>query len=171
MEQNRRNVIDVLTQDHREVEDMFAELARETDPEERRRIADDVTIELVRHAVAEEMHLYPAVRQYVTDGDEIADKELADHAEVERLLKELGKTDPATPDFDTLVRRLVENVTSHVQDEEGNLFPALAKYTTHDDLLDLGEKVQSAKAAGDRKWSVRLPLAAMPFPVGVGLTA
>jgi hemerythrin superfamily protein len=147
MAENRRSVIDILTQDHREVEDMFAELTTESDPEVRRRIADDVTIELVRHAVAEEMHLYPAVRQYVPDGDAIADKELSDHAEVERVLKELEKTDPAAAaDFDTLVRRLVEDVTTHVQDEEGNLFPALAKHATPDDLLKLGEKIQSAKA-------------------------
>ncbi|WP_188194779.1 hemerythrin domain-containing protein [Nonomuraea sp. SYSU D8015] len=147
MAENRRSVIEILTQDHREVEDMFTQLTAETDPEKRRRIADDVTIELVRHAIAEEMHLYPAVRRHVPDGDAIADKELSDHAEIERVLKELEKMDTATgADFDTLVRRLVEDVTSHVRDEESNLFPALARHATPDDLLELGKKVESAKA-------------------------
>ncbi|RVX41360.1 hemerythrin HHE cation binding domain-containing protein [Nonomuraea polychroma] len=125
---------------------MFAQLTTETDPQARRRIADAVTIELVRHSVAEEMHLYPAVRQYVPNGDAIADKELSDHAEVERVLNELEKTDTAAAaDFDALVRRLVADVTSHVQDEENNLFPALAEHAASENLLELGQKVQSAK--------------------------
>lgn len=145
MAENRSNVIDVLTHDHREVEEMFGELTAASDPSERRRIADDVTIELVRHSVAEEMYLYPAVRRHVPDGDAIADKEISEHAEVERVLKELEKTDAANADFDTLVRRLIDDVTAHVQEEEGKLFPRLVEHTSPEDLLSLGEQVQSAK--------------------------
>lgn len=145
MAENRRNVIDVLMHDHREVEQMFGELTSTTDPSERRRIADDVTIELVRHSVAEEMYLYPAVRRHVPDGDSIADKEISEHAEVERVLKELEKTDSDKADFETLVRRLVGDVTAHIQEEEGELFPRLAEHSTPDDLLELGDQVQSAK--------------------------
>jgi hypothetical protein len=39
---DRRDVVEVLTHDHREVEDMFRELTAAADPAERRRIADDV---------------------------------------------------------------------------------------------------------------------------------
>jgi hemerythrin superfamily protein len=145
MAENQRDVIDVLTHDHREVEDMFGELTSVAAPEERRRILDDVTIELVRHAVAEEMYLYPAVRQHIPGGDAIADKEIADHAAVERLLKELEDARPTNADFATLVRRLIDDVSEHVRDEENNLFPQLAKHATANDLLQLGEQVQSAK--------------------------
>jgi hemerythrin superfamily protein len=104
-----------------------------------------VTIELVRHAVAEEMHLYPAVRRHVPDGDTIADKELSDHAEVERVLAELEKADTADGNFTTLIHRLIGDVSEHVRDEENNLFPQLAKHASPEDLLRLGEQVQSAK--------------------------
>jgi hemerythrin superfamily protein len=143
MADERRNVIEVLTRDHREVQDMFGELSAATDPAERRRIADDVTIELVRHSIAEEAHLYPAVREHLPGGGQIADKELADHAEIERVLKELEQSDPANEAFTTLVRRLVQDVTAHVQDD--NLFPKLAAHTTTEQLLELGDKVESAK--------------------------
>jgi hemerythrin superfamily protein len=142
---DRQNVIEVLTRDHREVEEMFGELAQASDGGERRRVADDVTIELVRHSVAEEMHLYPAVRAHVPDGDAIADKELADHAEVERTLKELENADTEDPHFAALTQHLIDEVTRHVQDEENNLFPSLAAHCSPEDLLDLGEQVQSAK--------------------------
>jgi hemerythrin superfamily protein len=146
MSEIRDDVIEILTRDHREVEEMFVEFTDATDPAERRRITDDITIELVRHAIAEEMHLYPAVRQHVPDGDEIADKELSDHAEIEQALKDLEEADVENTDFQAAMRRLTDEVTEHVEDEEHNLFPQLAKYASREELMELGEKVQSAKA-------------------------
>ena len=146
MADHREDVIEILTRDHREVESMFDEFTGATEPAERRRIADDITIELVRHAIAEEMHLYPAVRRHVPDGDEIADKELSDHAGIERALKDLEEADAEDAEFDASMRRLIEEVTGHVEDEENRLFPQLAKYSAPEDLLELGDKVKSAKA-------------------------
>jgi hemerythrin superfamily protein len=60
MAQDDRDVIELLTHDHREVESMFDKLTAVIDPGERRQIADQITIELVRHSVAEEQYLYPA---------------------------------------------------------------------------------------------------------------
>lgn len=145
MGDEKRDVIEVLTHDHREVEEMFDELAAAADADERRRITDDVTIELVRHSIAEEAYLYPAVRKVVPDGDQIADREISEHAEVERILKELEQVDAAHESFNTLVNRLIENVSAHVEDEEGNLFPKLAEHADADKLVELGDKVQSAK--------------------------
>jgi hemerythrin superfamily protein len=145
MADDQRDVVEVLTHDHREVEEMFGELTGATDPGERRRIVDDITIELVRHAIAEEMYLYPAVRRVVPDGDTIADKEISDHSEIERALKDLEKADADDAGFDALTRRLIDDVRGHVQDEENTLFPLLAEHTTKDDLLKLGEQVQTAK--------------------------
>ncbi|TDD21570.1 hemerythrin domain-containing protein, partial [Actinomadura sp. KC06] len=145
MGDEKRDVIEVLKHDHREVEEMFDDLAATTDADERRRITDDVTIELVRHSIAEEIYLYPAVREIVPDGDQIADREIGEHAEVERILKELERLDAAHESFNTLVNRLIENVSAHVEDEEGNLFPKLAEHADADQLMKLGDKVQSAK--------------------------
>ena len=53
-----------LMTDHREVEEMFARI-RQAMPgggQELRDVVDEVTIELVRHSIAEEEYLYPAVR-------------------------------------------------------------------------------------------------------------
>ena len=66
---------------------------------ERRRLLDQLTIELVRHSVDEEEYLYPAVREHLENGDALADKELADHARVEQLLKDLQTTDADDLEF------------------------------------------------------------------------
>ncbi|MFI1508905.1 hemerythrin domain-containing protein [Streptomyces sp. NPDC020597] len=140
------NVIQELTADHREVDELFAQIEAlpEGDPR-RRELADRLTMELIRHSVAEEEHLYPTVRRYVDGGDDLADKELADHAEVENMLKELEECRPGDGRFDALLLRLKNSVTAHVRDEETRLFPMLADVCSADALEGLGEKVRSAK--------------------------
>ncbi|WP_042373239.1 hemerythrin domain-containing protein [Streptacidiphilus neutrinimicus] len=140
------NVIHELTVDHREVEEMFDRFnALPPGHPGRRDIADEFTIELVRHSVAEEIHLYPAVRQHVIGGDQLADREIADHAKAEQLLKKLEGLDIHQAEFDTTAAQLITEVTAHVADEEQNLFPALAAACTGPELDELGEKVRSAK--------------------------
>lgn len=140
------NVIQELTADHREVDALFAQIEAlpPADPE-RRELADRITVELVRHSVAEEQYLYPTVRRYVDDGDDLADEEIAEHGEVERMLKELEDCRPGDGRFDALITGLRNSVTAHVDDEENRLFPLLAEVCSATALEDLGEKVRSAK--------------------------
>ncbi|MFJ8622235.1 hemerythrin domain-containing protein [Kitasatospora sp. NPDC093550] len=140
------NVINELMTDHREVEEMFARVqALPAGDERRREVAEQFTIELVRHSVAEEQYLYPAVREHVPGGDALADKEIADHASVERLLKDLEGVDSGDARFGVLVERVISEVTAHIQDEERNLFPALADACPPARLDELGEQVRRAK--------------------------
>ncbi|MGA5168741.1 MULTISPECIES: hemerythrin domain-containing protein [Streptomyces] len=140
------DVITELSNDHEEVEELFATIEELPSGDGRRKhFADQVTIELVRHSVAEEACLYPAVRQHVPGGDALADKELADHAAAERIMKDLEGCEADDPQFDVLVNRLMAEIRSHVTDEENNLFPRLREACSADVLGELGEKVRQAK--------------------------
>ncbi|MET8677144.1 hemerythrin domain-containing protein [Streptomyces sp. NPDC004647] len=140
------DVIDELTSDHREVDELFERIQAATPRNsERKRLVDQLTIELVRHSVAEEMHLYPAVRKHLTGGDTIANKEIADHARVEELLKDLEGRQADDENFDQLVASLKTEVTAHVQDEETHLFVQLRQACSEETLEELGEKVRRAK--------------------------
>ncbi|MEU0102638.1 hemerythrin domain-containing protein [Streptomyces sp. NPDC006267] len=140
------NVIAELTTDHREVDELFARIeSQPVGDEQRRKLVDELTKELVRHSVAEEMYLYPAVREHVEGGAGIADKELSDHAEVEQHLKELEGLAADDPQFDHLVAKLKLEVSEHVRDEENRLFPLLAASCTPEALDELGDQVRRAK--------------------------
>ncbi|WP_340373879.1 hemerythrin domain-containing protein [Streptomyces sp. SS7] len=141
------NVLNELLTDHREVEELFGRIeAMPGAGQELRDLVDEVTIELVRHSVAEEQYLYPAVRKYVEGGDRLADKEIADHAEVEKLLKELEKTETDAPRMRPLLRQLVDDVSAHIRDEEDNLFPMLTRSCSPEALDELGDQVRRAKS-------------------------
>ncbi|MEU9158080.1 hemerythrin domain-containing protein [Streptomyces sp. NPDC048417] len=136
-----------LTTDHREVEEMFARIqGMPGGGQELRDVVDEVTIELVRHSIAEEEYLYPAVRKHIDGGDRIADKEIADHSRVEKLLKQLEKTDADDPKMSPLLQELMDEVSAHVQDEEDNLFPMLRRSCSPEALNDLGDKIRRAKS-------------------------
>ncbi|TXS62961.1 hemerythrin domain-containing protein [Streptomyces sp. me109] len=138
------DVIAELTTDHQEVEELFGKIdALPPGDEQRKKYADQAVMELVRHAVAEEV--YPAVREFLPDGDAVADKELEDHAQAERTLKELDGVSAGEPEFDRLIGELMTEIRSHVRDEEDNLFPRLRSAASEDQLLKLGDKVRKAK--------------------------
>jgi hemerythrin superfamily protein len=140
------NVIDELVTDHREVEELFGRIEGLPPGDKNRKVyADQATIELVRHSVAEESYLYPAVREHIPGGDALADKELEDHAGAEQIMKDLEGCQADDPDFDRLMGMLMSEIRTHVADEEQNLFPRLRAACPADALDDLGDKVRQAK--------------------------
>ncbi|UZJ32437.1 hemerythrin domain-containing protein [Streptomyces endophytica] len=140
------NIIEELTSDHREVEDLFRRIeAVPSGHKDRKNLIDQLTIELVRHSVAEEQYLYPAVREHVADGGALADKEIKDHTEVEKILKKLEGCSADDPQLDRLFMTLKDSVTRHVQDEEATLFPQLRAVCSADALDTLGDRIRTAK--------------------------
>ncbi|MGW2256089.1 hemerythrin domain-containing protein [Kitasatospora sp. NPDC001660] len=167
------NVIEELKADHREVEVMFARIQEMTGGgQELREKIDEVTIELVRHSVAEEQYLYPAVREHIRGGDQLADKEIEDHSRVEKILKQLEQMDTGDARMDTLLQQLMSEVAAHVQDEEDNLFPMLARACTPEQLNDLGDKIRRAKSMAPTRphpSAPSSPTASKLLAPGVGL--
>jgi Hemerythrin HHE cation binding domain len=75
----------------------------------------------------------------------VADHELKEHAEAEAVTKELENTDEGDPQFDTLVRRLIEDIRHHFDDEESDLLPKLREACDGTELVELGKKFERAK--------------------------
>lgn len=147
MAENHDDVLTVLSKDHREAERTFNRLQQDSalSDEDRRQLIDELIIELVQHTVAEEMHVFPATRELVPDGDRIADKEIQDHAEVDRLMKQLEDLPVTDPEFESTLNELITSVREHVKDEERRLFVALRANAAPEELRDLGDKIARAK--------------------------
>ncbi|MCP2166463.1 hemerythrin domain-containing protein [Goodfellowiella coeruleoviolacea] len=143
---DKQDLISVITADHRHVEQVFTELeSGRGDPQYRRDLADHVITELVQHSVAEEQYMYPAARKALPNGDEIADHEIAEHAEAERVMKDLEGLDATDPRFNDLLGKLIKDIRHHVKDEETDLLPKLAAACGPSELQELGQKVLRAK--------------------------
>jgi hemerythrin superfamily protein len=143
--QTNADVIDVLVSDHRDVTALIGEIWSVTDPMIRRDLADTAISELVRHAVAEEMYVYPAMRKYLDDGDEAVAHDIEEHKELEQTMKALEGAEVSGAEFDTALRRLEEILADHVLDEETEQFPELRRLVPQEELIELAGKVETAK--------------------------
>ncbi|MEV6495508.1 hemerythrin domain-containing protein, partial [Actinoplanes sp. NPDC051633] len=100
------DVIDILTSDHRDVTALISEIWSVRDPMIRRDLTDTAISELVRHAVAEEMYVYPAMRKHLPDGEKAVEHDIEEHKELEQAMKQLEAVDVSSAEFDTALRRL-----------------------------------------------------------------
>ena len=140
-----QDVVDVLTTDHREVLDLLQQIKLSTDTEQRRDLADTVISELVRHSVAEEMYVYPAMRKHLPDGDQAVEHDTKEHKELEQTMKKLEDVQADQPEFDRLLGELENILRDHVQDEETEQFPGLRAGVPRSELVEMAAKVEAAK--------------------------
>jgi hypothetical protein len=134
-----------LTTDHHEVLDLLQQIKITTDAEERRDLADTVISELVRHSVAEEMYVYPAMKKYLPDGDEAVNHDVEEHKELEQTMKKLESVDAQSGEFAQLLGELENILRDHVSDEENEQFPELRVQVPREELIEIGGKVENAK--------------------------
>lgn len=141
------DMVTVLTNEHRDVEQMFSQLENldGSSSEEAQRLAEQVVISLMQHSVAEEIYLYPTIRENLRDGNGIADHELSEHQEVEETLKKLESLKPGDAEFWPTIHQMIGAVRQHVQEEENDLFPKLRNTCSQQTLQDLGQKVEQAE--------------------------
>ena len=162
------DVIDLLTTDHLEVLGLLTEFRTSTSPERRRELADVVIGELVRHSVAEEMFVYPAMRRHLPDGDAAVDHDVAEHQQLEKLMKDWEAADDA--EFDRVLDELEAVLRDHVDDEESEQFPQLRDHIPHRELVGLAAKVEAAKnVAPTRPHPLAPNNALFHFVVGPGV--
>src|SRR6266545_770866 len=93
----------------------------------------------------EAQHLYPATREYLPDGDRIAEHELAEHARAEDVMHQLMKLDADEDTFNHLLAKLISDIRHHIQEEETKLFPRLRDACDRATLVQLGRKALAAE--------------------------
>jgi hypothetical protein len=162
----QRDVIEVLEQDHREVEEMFAELeslrgaATEEARSRRKAVTEQVTIELVRHSVAEEVLVYPKVEDKVSA--EEAQHAREEHAEAEETLQRLEKLDADDPAFDDELATLMAEIRHHIDEEEGEMFAHMREVIDAEELRTLGGRVEAFKKVAPTRPHPNVPNEALP---------
>ena len=134
------DVIDELISDHQEALKLLDQIPSITDHDQRRDLADTVISEVVRHSVSEEMYVYPAMREYVPDGEQALQHDTQEHQQLEEIMKQLEGVPASEPRFDALVGELTEKLRHHAQDEETEQFPQLRTYAPGEELVKLRER-------------------------------
>lgn len=142
-----RDAIGLLTDDHRNAQELFGRLALlqtgSNTSDEKFTIAKQVCGDLLIHMAIEEAIFYPRVRDALHD-DGMVDAAEHDHDGAKELIRRIGEIDPADPLFDTSMESLANHVLEHVEQEETVVFPKMLLAQT--DLIALGEELAAAKS-------------------------
>jgi hemerythrin superfamily protein len=144
-QQTELDVVDELTMDHREALALLGQIESSNDHQERRDLTDVVISEVVRHAVAEEMYVYPTIRDHLPNGKKVVEHDKKEHKQLEEIMKRLEGLRPDEAGFGSLVRELTETLRHHAHDEETEQFPQLRKHVERDQLVELRERIDMAK--------------------------
>lgn len=138
------DAIELLTQQHREVDAAFDEYLRLADGDDERRkgIARKVITDLSVHAGIEEVAFYPTVREALPDMEDEIEDDLEEHKEAKEILSDIQGMDPDDAEFDAKFRELIQDVRHHVDDEENELFPRVRQALADDELRELGSHMQ-----------------------------
>ena len=156
------DAVDLLMRDHRLVEQLFLQLDAALaagDHANQRELADRILTELSVHAAVEEEVLYPAARQ-LPDVAGMVDRSLAEHKTLETLLAGLDGRDPGDTGFEEGFHQARDLVAEHVGEEEGELFPALRRSMSGDELAALADRLADARAGAPDRPRPANPVAA-----------
>jgi hypothetical protein len=142
---------EVVATESRELEADFGRIEAETTgPEERRRLVDQLLERLAAHAAARREVLYPEVSREVPDGDSLVDLALLGLDQIERTTKEFEGLSGAEPSFHPLVTKLATEVWEYLDEEEGNVLPAVVDAIGTDRANELGDALAQAGAVTGR---------------------
>lgn len=137
------NAIDLLTAQHREMEKLFDE-CKKASTEEKLELFHALANLLVLHTNIEEKHFYPAASKGVSD--EQIREALEEHLVMKRSLADLLSLDSVDAEFEAKLEVLREVVQHHLEEEEGELFPAVQQGLSQATLEQVGAELESMTA-------------------------
>ena len=119
------SALELLKQDHREVEEWFDEYNELKEDDDRKRaLVEKICLALKVHAQIEEEIFYPQAREATKDND-LIDEAAVEHATVKHLIGEIEGMEVYEELYDAKIRVPGEMVKHHIKEEEKELFPEL----------------------------------------------
>ena len=139
------DALQLLRADHRKVKELFRQFEEAEGKAEKQAIAETVFVELDIHSVLEEEVFYPAVRRHGNGAGELVERAEQEHHLVDSLMAELMEMDPGNMEFDAKFHNLIENVKSHIDEEEVEMLPVAAEVGLSR-LEQLGERMAQRRS-------------------------
>ena len=137
------NALDLLTQDHEEVKELFEQAEGTEESNEQRNIFNHIKKALEAHARIEEGAFYPAMEKHEQLKDLVLES-YEEHKQVKHL--EIDDLVAGSEKFEPKLRVLQEIVEHHAEEEEeGKMFPQVQELVDDAALEELGRKLEAAK--------------------------
>ncbi len=144
------NVQDVIRMDHAKVTTLFTELNGTEDPQKIQEYFGQIYKDLTAHALAEEEVVYPAIRPYYAETQELYDEQ----SEMKALLEEIKAMTPSSSEFKVKANQLKNVVMDHIRQEENDVFAKIRDNFSDQQSEQLATQFKSAKSKIQEKMGV-----------------
>jgi len=138
------DLAELIAHDHHVIAALLSALA-DRERADRFPLAHRVVDELAAHTAAELQIVYPALRDIVPGGAELANRGQSDHDALRPVLAALERSHPDEAAFEDVVRGLAAAVEGHVPLVEDELLPALVAVVGAPAMAELGAVWSSLK--------------------------
>lgn len=140
-----KDIYERLHQDHENHKQMIAQIEQTSgDSDERRQLFKQLKGDLMGHSSAEEETLYSTLLS-ISDVRQKTQHAASEHGEVGMLLVELDEADMGSSAWLTKFKKLGEEYTHHVQEEESKMFPAAQKQLDEQTAVRLRDEFDARK--------------------------
>ncbi len=146
------DAIVMLREDHKQVRALFREFGKSSTTDARKKKLVQEIIELLTvHTYIENEVMYPRVRELLPDLEDDVLESYEEHHVADVLVMELDAMSPSDERFEAKTTVLIENVTHHIEEEEGEWFPKVRDGLSRTQLRELGDELAEARARAPRR--------------------
>jgi hemerythrin superfamily protein len=118
-ETKAKDAVALLKEDHRTVEELFAQFEKASGDGRKQKLAEQICLELSVHAKIEEEIFYPACEGKVEE--DLLKEAFVEHDGAKLLIIEILAGEPSDEFYDSKVTVLQEQIEHHVEEEEKRL--------------------------------------------------
>src|SRR4028118_478255 len=137
------SIRDIIRMEDRKTNTLFTEIGGSNDPQKIQEYFGQLYKDLSAHAEAEEQVVYPAVRSFYNDTQELYDEQ----AEMKQMLQQMQSLSPSNmDDFKSRVKKLMDVVGDHIRQEESTMFTAIGNNMSHEQEKQMATQFKEAKS-------------------------
>lgn len=140
----KRNLFDLLREDHRNVDHLFKQMEKTKDLFKQEEIFADAAIELIVHSEAEDEVIYSKLERKSL-GKERVEQSRLEHAYIKKLVSQLGAMTCDDAHWQPMFRKLVIAVLNHIDEEEAESFELLERHFDQMQLAKMAEDFLARK--------------------------
>ena len=145
------NAIELLKADHDKVDLLFQKV-KATDESEHKALFEKIKEELEIHTHIEETIFYPKMKEE-KELEDIVLEGIEEHHQAKIFLRELASLSDDSEKFEPKLKVLMEDITHHVQEEEGEMFPMIEELFDESTLQELGAEMEEEKKSFKKSYS------------------
>lgn len=136
------SIRDLIRMDHTKVNTLFMQIQGTDNPQKLEEYFGQIYKDLSAHSEAEEEIVYPAVRSYYPDTQDLYNEQ----AEMKQMLEQIKSLNPSDSNFKNNIKRLMDAVMHHVRQEENEMFAKIRDNFSDEQQKQMATEFKTAKS-------------------------